>query len=439
MTIVNSSELTERELSQFLARLEERLDLVAEYESRLAQFEAPRFNLFASGFIDPDENKITDILADLLDPKGSHGQGALFCSSFLEAVGFDRALKSSIDGARVRTQHPTSRGRFIDLTVRLGKHILGLENKIDAGERNNQVADYIQYLATEHKADDWFFVFLTTDGHRPSTPTKDEWEAHASLPDRRVRALSYAEMSRWVTSCIPKCKSDRVRALLQDLASWTTDIQETKVEHMNKKVVMDFVLRNREHIGAALALSEAAQSIRHALIADFSKSLEEEMLKRLSKEYAGQPWSFTETISEHREEVEWHCSSLIKDGWPEGCSIGIEVYIAKDRADNGRVRKDDGRASLYLHWPGAGDRVKHKLTSALNALGLGKSSGNEKYKYIWCPRLQEYRGIELAHWTKSATLEAMCGERRDEIIDDLASRISRVARAASDVLEDYKQ
>jgi hypothetical protein len=43
-----------------------RIDLVNSYESRIARVGAPRFNVF--NYIEPDENKATEILADLLDP-----------------------------------------------------------------------------------------------------------------------------------------------------------------------------------------------------------------------------------------------------------------------------------------------------------------------------------------------------------------------------------
>ena len=45
---------------------------------------ATGFNVF--DLIEPDENKLSDILADLLDPKGSHGQGDLFLRLLLQQL-----------------------------------------------------------------------------------------------------------------------------------------------------------------------------------------------------------------------------------------------------------------------------------------------------------------------------------------------------------------
>ena len=37
-------------------------------------------------YMRPDENKISDILRDLLDPKGPHGQGCVFLDMFLRQL-----------------------------------------------------------------------------------------------------------------------------------------------------------------------------------------------------------------------------------------------------------------------------------------------------------------------------------------------------------------
>src|SRR4051794_32824876 len=54
-------------------------------ESERNRTEARRFNVFS--LIKPDENRLSDILADLLDPDGPHGQGNLFLRLLLEQLG----------------------------------------------------------------------------------------------------------------------------------------------------------------------------------------------------------------------------------------------------------------------------------------------------------------------------------------------------------------
>ena len=45
---------------------------------------ASDFNVF--NYIQPNENTISGIIADLLNPRGSHGQGVIFLQKFLELL-----------------------------------------------------------------------------------------------------------------------------------------------------------------------------------------------------------------------------------------------------------------------------------------------------------------------------------------------------------------
>src|SRR3954454_2764284 len=110
---MNERELKDQELQRFLSGLADRLEIAVDYEMRLRRLGEARFNLFNSTYIGPSENRITEVLRDLLDPAGSHGQGATFLEESLRRVGFDRALKDVVN-AHVRTQHFTKKTRPLD-------------------------------------------------------------------------------------------------------------------------------------------------------------------------------------------------------------------------------------------------------------------------------------------------------------------------------------
>src|ERR1051326_3811380 len=72
-------------LAGFYATLTPRLDKARAYRLELDRYKATRFNVF--DYVRPDENRLSDILHDLLDPSGTHGQGAIFLNCFLEMIG----------------------------------------------------------------------------------------------------------------------------------------------------------------------------------------------------------------------------------------------------------------------------------------------------------------------------------------------------------------
>jgi hypothetical protein len=87
---------------------------------------APDFNVF--DFIAPDELRLSSILAWLLDPAGSHGQGSLFLVELLRELGLDGPM-DGLDASRVGVEVQTHERRRVDVVVRMPGAILGVENK----------------------------------------------------------------------------------------------------------------------------------------------------------------------------------------------------------------------------------------------------------------------------------------------------------------------
>ena len=71
------------DLEVFFNGLEARLEGAAEYRAKSARLIGADFRIFR--FIDY-EKQFSAILADLIDPAGTHGQGSTFLSKFLVSV-----------------------------------------------------------------------------------------------------------------------------------------------------------------------------------------------------------------------------------------------------------------------------------------------------------------------------------------------------------------
>jgi hypothetical protein len=138
--------------------------IVARYEEQRGRELAPRFNVLKY----MGENAVTSILRDLLDPRGDHGQGALFLKKFLAMRGLSIDVGiNALWSATIRTQESTTNGRLLDLVIDLPNGAYcGLENKIGAAEQPDQVRDYIRFTR-EKRPGNWKFVFLTPSGTAP--------------------------------------------------------------------------------------------------------------------------------------------------------------------------------------------------------------------------------------------------------------------------------
>ena len=133
--------------SNFFASLHIVKDLTEQSELRIASQLAPDFNYF--DLFDPNENALSFILSDLLDPEGSHGQGNDFLRLFCDAIGVD--FPTSILKASVETESSTyllkgKERRRIDLVIETKDWIVGIENKPWASDQKDQLLDYYEHL-----------------------------------------------------------------------------------------------------------------------------------------------------------------------------------------------------------------------------------------------------------------------------------------------------
>jgi hypothetical protein len=142
----------------------------------------------------------SDILAWLLDPKGWHKLGDGFAQGFaataLAGCGLNPELPIRV--TEVHREFSTGNGPIdILIRVRYGDSVvvIGVENKIDSPEGDNQLARYAQGLARRFPDDLLVLAFLTPKGEKPrSQPTCTtkilSYRTVADLIDEAVNRVS---------------------------------------------------------------------------------------------------------------------------------------------------------------------------------------------------------------------------------------------------------
>lgn len=216
--------ITKDYLEVFFSGLETRLQGAAEYRAKSARLIGTDFSIFR--FIDY-ESQFSAILADLLDPTGTHGQGSVFLSKFLDMIG-KRAvvspigvlapLRETVTSRRisVRREQPTHNGRFIDIVVGEGDLGLGIENKPWAGDQDGQLRDYATYLSRCYKRG-WVLLYISGAGNLPATYSLPSSERTRLLNAGNYLELSYAaDLAEWLDACVHACDADKVRWFLRD-------------------------------------------------------------------------------------------------------------------------------------------------------------------------------------------------------------------------------
>ena len=201
-------------------------------EQRKEKFErGENYNIFNDlGFMSDEVHLHSMFLANLLNPKGSHGQRGKFLEAFLkmlqksfpaisaDSLELDTAI-ASVDVEKYIGRQTDSEGGRIDIYLTDGKHSIIIENKIYAGDQHHQMLRYWHYGMSQ-KGDDteksFVLIYLTLDGCSPSKESLGE-----DLKENDIVCLSYkSDIRGWLERCV-------------ELASRTPLVRETINQYIN--------------------------------------------------------------------------------------------------------------------------------------------------------------------------------------------------------------
>ena len=300
--------LTERELGSFFAELAPELETASALERELDRHLARRFNVL--DYLRSDELALSKIIADLLDPAATHGQGPLFLTAFLDMLRDGTELKTALPIPELRnnygtkinvvveTERGTSTGRRIDISVELRHekeaYCLAFENKPYAEDQGRQIADYLEFL---HKAYGRRFtlIYLSPTGEPPSEDSVSGKEVVEKWQDQLV-ILAYCQsenewddafvrlsdpLTAWLTECRRLCDVDRLRWFLRDFENFCGRAfgGQTMIGQSERDAVMKFVMSDATRLHTAQVVSESWPDIRDQICERFLKRL----CKRIKK------------------------------------------------------------------------------------------------------------------------------------------------------------
>lgn len=171
--------------------------LLSKHYEQIAAMSGENFNVFKILNLESSEVRLhSSMLAEFLNPKGSHGQGDLFLKLFTKQFGinnFDtKTAHAEVEKNIGLINSEYTEGGRIDILITDGNevHII-IENKIYAGDQKNQLLRYYNF---DTKAK---LFYLTLQGDEPSK----ESTANIVTPDKYT-AISYSmDIIDWLENC----------------------------------------------------------------------------------------------------------------------------------------------------------------------------------------------------------------------------------------------
>lgn len=214
-----------------LNQLLNEVQTITESYERVLEATGENFNIFSILQMESDEVAThSRIIAELLNPKGSHGQKDKFLLLFKDL--FAKELELITSDCTVKVEHdigPVTKesGGRIDILIRDSRNVIMIENKIFALEQENQLLRYHNAFPKGK------LIFLTLLG-KPSDQKSSEGFEY--LP------ISYQEnLIDW----LEKCKKDAVNIpiLRESISQYINLIKKLTNQNINQKMSQDIVSR----------------------------------------------------------------------------------------------------------------------------------------------------------------------------------------------------
>ena len=265
-----------------LPRLDTARTLQRELDSQLAQ----RFNVF--DYLRTDELGLSRIVADLLNPRGKHGQGPVFLELLLRGLKLPFATSERLDHANVEVERTIKDGRRLDICVRIGNRCLAIENKPYAGDQPGQVDDYLHWLKSQG-FESSLLIYLSPQGEPPSPESVEladlqgESNAHHFFnimpyhgAQEDVRDDDFGDyrldftLAEWLADCQKSCKVDRLRWFLRDAEAFCKrTVGGQAVTSTESNTLAEFVLADQEKWDAALTVSNTLPQVKYDIYCRF--------------------------------------------------------------------------------------------------------------------------------------------------------------------------
>lgn len=345
------------------------------------------YNLFSILSIERYELKHSALIANLLDPKGSHGCGDAFLRAFFEialkGTAYPFENSTPLDS---RTEHYTGpiagdTGGRIDILVKSSHYGLIIENKIYAGDQDKQLTRYDNYGKETFGADGYLLVYLTLygcDASKESTATK-------SAEEVGYLRLSYAEdILRWLEQCVRL--ADNKPLVRESLNQYIRTIKQLTYQDMNQEDIKKIINLAVDHPEVVATLSSKRDAI--------AQGIREKYIFAKLKEYADQKgWLYDDSESSYNEEEPK--LRFRKEGWDGS------IIISAD---------SEGKKSNYGWWINLWIGIDSKVTGAKKLACLEKQS--PEYPMGW-----EY--LTTQNWYSAENFPAMKTSVAQEIINKL--------------------
>jgi hypothetical protein len=256
-----------------IQQLMTRINEISNKYEEISKVSGDNFNVFRVIELTSDEVRLhSKFLAELLNPKGSHGQGSKFLDLFIQQFEIKNvdSETSKVDVEKYIGNKTKDAGGRIDILIEDSKqNAIIIENKIYASDQENQLKRYSNYKRTNNK----LIFYLNLDGSDPSENSYQDLKK-----DEDFKVISYKDdILYWLENC--KKESVSLPLLREGITHYMNLIKYLTGQSNNttmEKEIIDFLALTPQNIETAIKVTNATEKAKCKIQWEFWKQLREE-------------------------------------------------------------------------------------------------------------------------------------------------------------------
>ncbi|MDR3266147.1 MAG: PD-(D/E)XK nuclease family protein [Tannerella sp.] len=247
--------------------------------SELARLSGEDFNIFKVINLTTDEVRIhSAFIAELLNPKGSHGQGTIFLELFvkqkhLNCDFLDIANAKVTAEENIGKKTETEGGR-IDILITDNNTCIAIENKIYAGDQENQLVRYANYCKKYNPSQ---LLYLTLEGKDASDDSAQDKNGDTA---KYIRISYEDDIIKWLETC--RKESVTFPILREGITHYINLIKLLTNQSTNKAMKEEIVklLLSPENFEAAGKIEVSLKEARTQIQLNFWKKLKNRFIEK---------------------------------------------------------------------------------------------------------------------------------------------------------------
>lgn len=242
-----------------LQKLLNEIGKIKKSNDNIANATGNRFNVFGVLGVDHYETQHSKILAEFLNPQGSHGSQELFLKEFVKQ-NIEEEFEFDCKNAKVYTEYYAQDKGRLDILIEQkdGKKAIIIENKVYAQDSDKQLIRYKEF-AKKYGKNNYKILYLTLYGNEASMQSAD---------GVKYKTLSYAnDIIKWLEEC---AKISIHKAMAREtINQYVNHLKQLTGQDMTAKEqekLVEVCLKNDENLKNAFEIAEKIGEIKSKLL-----------------------------------------------------------------------------------------------------------------------------------------------------------------------------